>query len=856
MTTTPRRSRSVASSGPLPMSSETKTNWKKGPPSCAECVRLKLKCSRSWPCASCVRRGCGPLCPTGTLQPRDDLQMQKTVKSLMAEIETLKAQLAKETSSSPQSAGLEQPTLSESVSSTEKLALTIASPSTTISSFRQPLNLYSSPIRQPNTLESQLLSAVRDETHLATASGSGSGLMDLDEETGRFIGRGAGALYVCEEDEVDFLSPPKTGHEGEGLVFPFVASDQSLLSSLHNKLPSKEGAYELARTYYIRVEWMYCPTDRRAIYATLETIYSAPSLYVGVHRIGPHRLATLLMVFALGSIFSLGGSFATPSLPTADYYFSAASSLLTVPKMHFMIQHSLAAVECLHMMVTFLFTTGQPEAAKAAWPLLGVCIRLACGMGLHRDSGTWGLSGKDKEERERLWWECLTYDMLQSLNFGRPYSIPMHLTDCSPPPRKDLLPGQSPTLEAFPRSVTDDAFHSLKYQLATRFSKVADCLAAPELPSYDVVMRLDGELRSVEAGAPQWLKWREYEAMAEATDEETKMRRIPQQHQAALLLHKALLALHRPWFSKAITSGSEPLLTQYAASFSACISSARKHTQIMASILRQSPEAAYSWWFFLFHAYTAAVIQATALLRFPTGMMADDIRNDFETSFRIVSEMAPRSRVASRALPMLLRLKNRLDSAQGQNDSYDPKITGIQWETELYVTICIQAEFVGLRYWRRNPWLLNSKTTLSSPSPLGIVPQRLRKCLPWRRILRRFSWLINCRRHIRIQWSGLAWIHFFRLSGIGMPTRIRLEPDGASFCGGKVCVSCVHAFTTSLSILVALYTDLGGLAKSSRSTKPLTNLSSVSFGGISKTAKYIAFLQIVQTCSDHRDVCP
>ncbi len=154
------------------------------------------------------------------------------------------------------------------------------------------------------------------------------------------------------------------------------------------------------------MEWMYSPTDRQALHLAVETIYAAKDLYSGVHRIAPHRLASLLMTFALAIAFSSNiGS-------ESALYFSAASSLLTIPKSHFMMRHSLASIECLHMMVTYLFTTGQTDAAKAAWPLLGTCVRLACGMGLHKDSGTWGLNGRDRHERERLWWECLTYDML------------------------------------------------------------------------------------------------------------------------------------------------------------------------------------------------------------------------------------------------------------------------------------------------------------------------------------------------------------------------------------------------------------------------------------------------------------
>lgn len=77
-----------------------------------------------------------------------------------------------------------------------------------------------------------------------------------------------------------------------------------------------------------------------------------------------------------------------------------------------MIHHSLAAVESLHLMISYLFATGRPDAAKAAWPFLGTCVKLACAIGLHKDSGRWGMMGRDEEQKERLWWECQTYDML------------------------------------------------------------------------------------------------------------------------------------------------------------------------------------------------------------------------------------------------------------------------------------------------------------------------------------------------------------------------------------------------------------------------------------------------------------
>ncbi|CAO1616769.1 unnamed protein product [Jaminaea pallidilutea] len=54
--------------------------------SCRECIRLKLKCSRSpWPCDKCVQRGTASLCPDGQLATRPYKRVKPTNSSIAAE---------------------------------------------------------------------------------------------------------------------------------------------------------------------------------------------------------------------------------------------------------------------------------------------------------------------------------------------------------------------------------------------------------------------------------------------------------------------------------------------------------------------------------------------------------------------------------------------------------------------------------------------------------------------------------------------------------------------------------------------------------------------------------------------------
>lgn len=59
---------------------------KKADRSCAECRRLKLKCSREWPCTNCVKRSCAALCPNDTLKkdPIDQTALLQHASSLFS----------------------------------------------------------------------------------------------------------------------------------------------------------------------------------------------------------------------------------------------------------------------------------------------------------------------------------------------------------------------------------------------------------------------------------------------------------------------------------------------------------------------------------------------------------------------------------------------------------------------------------------------------------------------------------------------------------------------------------------------------------------------------------------------------
>ncbi|KAK4052952.1 hypothetical protein OIO90_004076 [Microbotryomycetes sp. JL221] len=449
------------------------------------------QCSREWPCSSCVRRGCPSICPDGVLPHKDNLQQAKTIKSLLAQNETLSAALSMQ--------HLRQPA---STANDESAAATSSSASMPLPQV--PRSVASSV--PPASSSSQVPSPDNEApTHYDSAAGRGPGVLEV-AGAATFHGRGAGALFLMD--------------------------GESRASSLH-----------------------------------------------------PHRLALLLSVFAIAVVFQQPISCEQANETLVNHkFFNAASSLLAAAPHNFMSRPTLASVQALHVMVSFLFCSGDREGAKSAWTLLGATMRAAQSLGLHLNCESWNLPREETVERARTWWELFTYDLLQSLNFGRPYCIPTHFVQC-------------PTPAALDHNLAADRsseFHCIKYDLALLFGRVADVLASAELPKYSEVLSLDKALRSHEARAPGWMRITDFSRASQADDPPSS---IAQRHMLCLLLHKALLALHRPWFAKAVMqdSGAEPMTSPWAASFNACCISARRHVQLMKSILVSSPKVGYRY---------------------------------------------------------------------------------------------------------------------------------------------------------------------------------------------------------------------------------------------------------------------
>lgn len=79
----------------------------------------------------------------------------------------------------------------------------------------------------------------------------------------------------------------------------------------------------------------------------------------------------------------------------------------------------------LQAFVLFLVSVRRHDDSKCVWMLIGLAVRMAISLGLHRDGAQFGLNAFEIEMRRRLWWQICMLGMCRRDDFYRLLLIPL-----------------------------------------------------------------------------------------------------------------------------------------------------------------------------------------------------------------------------------------------------------------------------------------------------------------------------------------------------------------------------------------------------------------------------------------------
>ncbi|EOQ98759.1 hypothetical protein J056_002869 [Wallemia ichthyophaga EXF-994] len=587
--------------------------------SCGECRRLKLKCDRQWPCNQCRRRGCSAICPDGTMKgaTMSRQALVDNTSNLLSRIDQLESSIRSQGGIVPHPA-------------TELICNATAV-------FNSP-NSSAYPTTTHNGFE----------THQEDFAESFGALTVSREGQSRYVGPSAGSEWLqnesLEDTEQEIIDEKRQIGESSDSPpsdFPFSASNSGeIVTELWKQLPSREIAGELTEIYYRTCSCLYNCVQRDVFEKDLDI------LYVYVHP-DPHKLARLYMVFALGVYFDTTRS---TDHPDSQRFYSYSKSLLSAGD--FLVKSSIPAAQTLHMMGLYLLNRNRLSGADSYYPLLGVQLRIARAMGLHRDGARWGFTQAELNERRMTFWETQTMDVFQSICFGRPYSTQLRHVDCK-----------------FPRDEHPDAqnagFQTLRYTLVRLLCKISDDIYSVKPPTYDVVIALDREVRQYDKDIPPHLRCNaaavvrnssNYPLKREAVDGEEL---ILQQHTLAMNVNECLLYINRRYFAHALkTHPQNPLKSPFAQSFIAVMECCRVMVALGQSIHRLLPDLSARHFFFFYHMFSFGVCSAASCIISPGSSMASDAWMDLN-SITDLCALPSAGKRANQFVPALNKLRER-----------------------------------------------------------------------------------------------------------------------------------------------------------------------------------------------------
>ncbi|GAA5979676.1 hypothetical protein JCM5350_003808 [Sporobolomyces pararoseus] len=583
--------------------------------SCKECRRLKLKCDREFPCSSCKRRGREDICPDGMSKPPGRaLEIQAEFSLLGKRIEFLEnlvTELGGGDKIPPplklQHAARRPSSFSKEVESQIEHASSLQG----LTEERE--GDHGGPDLNGTDEEGEKgASEAADEEEAKLIIGVGS-LSIGDDNAGRYLGASAAPAYFFDDEddeEEQEEDKPRAEYEGQRVISLGTRHRGSEeIETYRSMLPPIETARQLAVNYYNFLAFQFVPLAQKDFFEDY-----LPSAYTP-NDPSPTKLGAVYMILSLGTLFD-------PNRPStfseeAQHFFLRSHAVLAAAKA--LSQNTLATSQTLQLCGSFLLCQHNlKEGGETFFPLLGVASRLLVTQALHRDGALFGLQGEELDRRRRVFWEFTTIERMQAYISGRPYMLQDSQFDTK-----------------FPTNASP--FDIAKWKLGTLIGKIINEAFSISSPTYSTILKLDEEHRNLVRDSPKslrsgalpenaFLEKPQFVPQMPSSSPPTDASLIEklQNHTMDQMFAQVLFYLHKPAFANALLHHSkEPLQSPHRASVEALALETSVYLVAVAkSWTKLDPVLCPRWWHIYFHAFAAAVSQASLVIKSPSSLLA------------------------------------------------------------------------------------------------------------------------------------------------------------------------------------------------------------------------------------------
>ncbi|KAI9053864.1 hypothetical protein LZ554_002811 [Drepanopeziza brunnea f. sp. 'monogermtubi'] len=582
MTPTPPSTTSSNTGGPSP-DPQYKVVRKRirVPLSCAPCRHRKLKCNRSHPCESCIRRGDASSCSYAAPVTRKKTQSRGASgpDEMQNRIDRLEGLVLSLMTNGSQSAG---PTAAAAAISCSY------SDSAGSSSF------------QPQEVDRDDDDMIKEEDEGDDSEVDGVtnslGVLKVDADKGKslYFGDSHWHLVLADiaevknyftshkkemESKYERIKNSKSSAAREGPAFLFSAHTEASDADLRAEVPPKSAVEKLVARYFNShnpsVHILHSPT----FYKQLQSHWQDPSqtsiVWLGLlysilclamqsyHKIGDEPLEWKGRTLELAAEYRLR---TVQCLVNSDYTKSSMHTIETL----------------------MLYVHGEHnsrwDAEVGIWVIVGMIVRLSMRMGYHRDPSKYqGITPFQGEMRRRCWSFVRQIDTVFSFQLALPSMI--RSTDCDAQlprnifedefsPESKVLPPSRPMTEPTPIS-----YMISQARIFYEFGEIIEELnsVSGKHVSYEDVLKRDSRLRDLKDNLAPHLRLRSIE---ECTQDPATL--LMQRFNLDIFWQKTICVLHRKYIARAQQN------PRYALSRRACVDASMELLRHQAQLYRES----------------------------------------------------------------------------------------------------------------------------------------------------------------------------------------------------------------------------------------------------------------------------
>ncbi|THH10362.1 hypothetical protein EW145_g1390 [Phellinidium pouzarii] len=608
----------------------------RGEIACVECQRLKLRCDRKVPCASCIRRNRAAMCPNGhawsdqetrTLLS-DTAQLHRKLSEMSQRIRQLEDALEISHSANSSSS---HPLLREELLSIKR-CIVPTTPAVIPEPEGEPEGEYVEALGTMSISD-------RGVSRFIGRSGGGESLLFLGNDSDQ-----AQQKVFADESFPQLLSR----RSDSWLLMPPNANKVEVLLLIEARMPPLARASSLCEAYLENFSWILRAVERPQIFEELLPFCYRNAGPGGAARIGctigataAHELALLLMVFATGALADLT---LAPYNDEAERYYQMALAALSVTQV--LGAASLPVVQAVALMGAYNAHCGRNNTLDLAGSLFNVAANLAISMGLHRDVAKWNVSAETADRRRTAFWELFTNDCWHNLANGKPSSFVLKYCDCKYPEGNATVVGKNRQKET--------SHWMDRHTFSRQVYAVSELFCGVQPVRYAQVLDLDRKIS--EHITPPHLQIPPEGSSMEADGPLLIMQRMI----SSICTEGLLMYIHRGYFAKALLKHpQDPLLSPYAHSFLSAHRAALSLIKVVREHFAHFPNLVSRFWSLWSHAFSATVIIGSIVIKSRDPDMVRAALIELDLGVRLFEDAAQQADRAKRSLPTLIRLREK-----------------------------------------------------------------------------------------------------------------------------------------------------------------------------------------------------